>query len=301
MLPEEVLQIIFKQLLRIIKDDKELYDIKYLLNCRLVCWSWKNAVDNCPALITTFCCTVSSIPEFLTSTIATKVKKLRFVNGLSSPAADQEQLDTFFKEIIPNVDKIVFDFPGKSKYSKNHLKKLIKSISPAISFTAAGQQRMLFLNLMKTAKNLQEIRIHSSNRLFLKRLNPEQIQLVGSNVKTFFLNVDGLERNEIPMLKDLLLSMPNLCKVVFIHELFKYLDRDVQRQLLNNVILAHIHSFPGSLKVNINLGLKFYCNCSQAICRIFNSSDYSRFLSVCLCHMHLFNLLSFCYRKYCSR
>lgn len=205
-----------------------------LLNCRLTCQDWKTAVDNYTDFMESVCWTVSNIPEFLNSTIPTKVKNLRFNRGLSS--VDKEQLDTFLNEIIPNVVKIVFDFPKKSS----------GCFLPSNELIEAEKEQILFSKLMKSAKNLKEMRINSSNRSFLRPLNFPTVQIL-------YLNIQDLEQIEIPILKDFILSLPNLCKIVAFFSSFmdfRSYNLDGTRSFISDVILAHIQTYPGSLKVN---------------------------------------------------
>lgn len=193
MLPEEILRIIYKCVL----DDGKQY--KVLLDWRLVCSSWKNAVDNYYTLIDKFWWTVRDIPELLNSTIARKVNNLRFVCEL---LADHKQMELFFKEIIPSLERFMFEFPERSISQSNEVEVF--------------QEGMLFNNVVSLAKNLKEIRVKSSNRQFLWLLNPEEIALVGSNVNNLYLNIKDVNEGETPILQCFLLSMSKLGKLVLV-------------------------------------------------------------------------------------
>lgn len=175
-LPQEILAIIFQDVLDDTAAQTDCTGIQTLLNCRMVCSAWKNAVDN--DFMGKLFCTITNIHEFLISTICTKVKNLRFVRGLS---ADQITLEVFFSEIIPDVERIVFNFPDQLKY--NQLGKITNSISPT---TEAENESMLFSKLMKSAKNLKEIKIESSNSQFLRELSTRKLNWLDPKSRHLF-------------------------------------------------------------------------------------------------------------------
>lgn len=77
-----------------------------------------------------------------------------------------------------------------------------------------------------------------SKQEFLRALSPEEIELVGSKVKNLYLNVEDLEFNEVPVLKDFLSSMPSLREVVFFYNDDEYIFN--KNKFKNFQKVAHI-------------------------------------------------------------
>lgn len=253
-LPEEMLRVIYRYVLEpkyyfypqhpydkhgdgdysyYVYDSKE--STETLLNCRLVCSTWRNAVDGYTDFMDQLCCTVYNLPEFLNSTICGKVKTLRFVEGLS---AEQDQLDIFYNQIVPDVKKFIFEFDRGYGYS-GYWDLTHRDIS-------GDELQKLFSNLIWSAKNLEEITIGGYNKKFLMGLDTiDEVEQVGTKVKTFYLNFAHLVESEIRVLKKLVFGMSNLSKLNLSNT-----NSDRTKLFVNKVIIPHIEMFPGSLKVS---------------------------------------------------
>lgn len=239
-LPEEMLRFIYKNVLESEgpDEDEESKSFETLLSCRMVCLDWKNAVDGYKEFMQNRCWwRVASIPQFLASTIATKVKSLCFVGDLLAEQVDQYLLDKFFNEIIPKIKLFVFDFNEE----EDEEDELVE---------AGKRQQLLYSKLINSAKDLEEIRIMESCRRILKPFNADQIESVGSKLKCCSLNIEDLQEKEMTILREFILSMPNLSELVLFYVNRGGVEYLMELLLAKEVIIPHIEAFPGKLKVS---------------------------------------------------
>lgn len=84
------------------------YSCTTLKNCRLVCTTWRNTIDDNPKLIKEFTFDILDARTFLECTISTKVKSIQFRHALYN---SEECLLSFFASIGTTVEEISICYP----------------------------------------------------------------------------------------------------------------------------------------------------------------------------------------------
>lgn len=188
-LPEELFFEVFK----------EIIDAKTWKNCRSVCSTWRNAIDNTPKVMKSITIDVLDATTFLESDLATKARSIRFQFPLQN---SKEFLEEFFTKIGSTVEKVVFSF--REEFQDG---------------TELDRQKLMFTLLLRSSKKLKSLALGAEERKFLSTM---ELLIAGesfcflSTIEHLSVNCDQISESQVKYVQDLVLSLTNIKHLQFV-------------------------------------------------------------------------------------